>query len=1727
MAIRPVTNTLWRWSALAVLLAQLVVLSSPARAAPLEVLNTAFAEFIEPASGVTNQVSYGPVRVLVTLPVTNVPPPRIHFYRDDTFDTVIDVTALGSLLFVQAEARMANTNPATIQTNTILLTSTKTGDRETVLGVETAPNSGRFRILPPVPTRNAQAFPVRHGNGIVEALRNDLVRADIDCGGTNRAFATVLISPGGIVFDSRNNLPVEGALVTLIDAGSALPALVYQSDGQTPSPNPVKTGADGVYLFPRVLPGAYRLRVEPPPGYRSPSRVPLDRLPEDRTIANPGSLGGNFSMSAASGPVQFDYPVDPMDGDGSGLFIQKTASRTLAEVGDFVDYALEVKNVSGTNLHALRVIDQLPFGFAYQQGSTVVDGRRAPDPTGGAGPNLQFRPGPLANNTTVRITYRVRLTPGAPQGDGVNHALAIDDGPPHRVSNIAQVRVGLEGGVFTDRTVIIGKVYVDINRNRVQDPGEPGVPGVRLFLEDGTFVITDSEGKYDFYAVRPILHVVKLDLTSLPRGARLEELSTLDALSPSTRFVEAKRSLMSKVNFAIAPDSAELLKEIEERRKTAERERTEWETVAKAELRRDNELAVTSLDAKTLPASGIVGQRPGQTKASAGALDLTGSAFLNRTNLLSHSAATNGPAPPVVLTNAPAPGGGSSNNVFSPVLPPGTFEADLSDFPVFVPGQPKVSIDQVLTNADHQFGFVNLRDGDTLPMPQATVWVKGILGAKFGLQVNGVDVPASRVGKRASLAERQLEAWQFVGVDFKPGTNTLTALLRDPFGNPRGTNRITVVAPDKLGRIKIVLSKHDQPADGQTPAKVVVLLQDANEIPVTARTPLTLESSLGEWLVPDLNKNEPGVQVFIEGGRAEFNLKPPLAPGDARINVSSGSLGAQATLTFVPELRPFMAVGLVQGSINMQNLKSGSILPTRSRDGFEEELRGWLANSDDGRVGAGGRAAFYLKGKIKGDYLLTAAFDSDKTTRERLFRDIQPDEFYPIYGDSATKGFDAQSTSRFYIRVDKRKCYLLYGDYVTASRTDARQLGNYNRSLTGAQAHYEKNRVMMNAWASQDTTRQVIEEVPANGTSGPYFVGVADGIVNSEVVEILTRDRHQPALILSTVRLSRFTDYEFEPFTGRLLLKAPVPSLDPNLNPISIRITYEVDQGGDKFWVYGADGQAKVTDWWEVGASAARDENPLGEYGLYSANSTVKVAKKTYVIGEVARTDSVGTMGDAGRVELRHQGEKTDVRVYYGRAENTFSNSAAILGAGRQEAGAKLSHKIASNTRLVGQAINTENLDTDGRLNGVTLGVERTFKNQVKVEVGGRYANETTAPANAASAEPAGVTPNEVRAVGAKVTVPIPKLKGASAYAQYENDVVETDNRLVAVGAEARVLPKTRIYARHEFIDSLNVPYQLNNLQSQNTTVAGLESEYMKDGKTFNEYRMRDAITGREAEAAMGLRNLWTLTDGVRASTSFERVTPVVGDLETEATAVTGGLEYTRSPNWKGTTRLELRTSTANDSLLNTVGYARKLSRDWAVLGRSITYLVENKGPSAGSRTQGRWQAGFAWRETATDRWNALMKYEFKLENDSTQPSLDLDREVNMLLLDLNFQPSADWILSGHYGGKLVFENSNGLEDTSDAHLVGFRATYEITRRWDVGFNTSVLFSGKDGSIHYGVGPEVGVTVLKNIRIAVGYNLFGFEDRDLSAEQYTEPGFFVALRMKFDETMFGLGKKSE
>jgi hypothetical protein len=954
------------------------------------------------------------------------------------------------------------------------------------------------------------------------------------------------------------------------------------------------------------------------------------------------------------------------------------------------------------------------------------------------------------------------------------------------------------------------------------------------------------------------------------------------------------------------------------------------------------------------------------------------------------------------------------------------------------------------------------------------------------------------------------------------------------------------------------------PADGKSALRLKLTLLDKDGAKLRHAALVHIETSLGSLAAPgavdaerlpkfliDRDRREPGMQVVVTDGELEFTLTAPVEPGDASLRVASGNVTVTARLAFVPDLRPLLAVGLVEGIVRLAKEKRDGLSPARPNDGLEQELRVFSRRNDPdaGRSTTfGGRAALFAKGALDDDYLLTFSYDSDKPTRGRLFRDIQPEQFYPIYGDASTKGFDAQSAQPLYLRVDKDKSHFVAGDIATdVNPSEARNLGRYSRSLTGVRQHYENERVVVNAFGARDNAKQIIDEQPGRGVSGPYSVSNTHGIGNSEKIEIVTRDRNQPAVVLKSQPLLRFDDYEFEPFSGRILFRKPIASVDENLNPVSIRITYEVEQGGPKFWVGGIDGQFKLGEQIEFGGGYVRDANPIAPYELGSANATIKLGERSFLVGELARsrksdllTIATPAQGNAQRVELRHESGDLAARLFAGHTDADFDNPAATLSKGRSEAGAKASYKLADPTQLNFEALRTQDVGTGAERAGASLSLAHQLNETLRLEGGLRYARDTVntaatpAPGTTASCDtnamytpglapsggllacPLGNGPlggNDVRSARLRLTAKIDE--AAAVYAEAEQDLQDRDKHAAALGGEYRVFDKGRVYARHEYSRSLSGLYGLNGGEATHATLLGLDTAYMKDGQVFSEYRLRDAAAGRDAEAAMGLKNLWRLSDGLAVSTNFERVHTLAGSSHA-ATAAGAGLEYTQSALSRFSGRLEGRRDASADTYLSTLAHTYKLDDDWSLLAKNLYLLTDNHDVALGEKTQNRAIVGLAYRQTALNQWNALARYENKFEDDSALVG-PARRGAHIASTHVNYKPQRDLVLAGQVAGKWVHETFTGAPSRFAAQLVAARLMVDVTERWDMGLQGGLLRG--QGAKQYGVGVEGGYRAVDNLWLSAGFNFTGFSDRDLADSDYTKKGFYLRLRFKFDEKL--------
>ncbi|MFO1219314.1 MAG: hypothetical protein U1E89_13155 [Burkholderiaceae bacterium] len=1046
--------------------------------------------------------------------------------------------------------------------------------------------------------------------------------------------------------------------------------------------------------------------------------------------------------------------------------------------------------------------------------------------------------------------------------------------------------------------------------------------------------------------------------------------------------------------------------------------------------------------------------------------------------------------------------------------------------------------------------------------------------------------------------------------------NDKSAVLRGERGG------IDYAANAAVGRVIVEVDRDAAPADGQSPVKVKLMLQGRDGKPLQGTAYATIEHSGGRVLLPgartdefgprraDADKSTPGVQIKVEQGEAEFTLLAPAEAQDVRLRVTAGDQQAAGTISFVPELRPMVAAGLAEGIVSLHN--RASVQPVRRGDAFEQEIERWSRDFNGGKANIASRASVYLKGTIRGDMLLTLAFDSDKETRARLLRDVKPDEFYPVYGDASLRSFDARSADRLYVRVDKNKSYILYGDFVTGdgfsqpigqgavASLKSRSLGQYNRTATGVRGHHETEGFTGNAFAINDSLRQVVEEFASQG-SGPYGLRNNAVLEGSEKVEVVVRDRNQPSRIVAVRPLLRLIDYTFEPFSGRILLSTFLPSVDENLNPVSLRVTYEVDQGGDKFWVGGVDGQFALTKSLEVGGSLVKDTNDLAPYQLASANATWRIAERSVLVAEVAQSKSTvntnpanqntspglsGASGDvegkAARVEFVHEGERTDARLFAGRSSPTFDNPAAPLAGGRDELHARGGVKIVDDVKVYAEGYRSEDRNANGGDRAAAgVGLEWKATQRLTVDLSLRRSTETIGVQNTgylispfssttgltgsiATGAAGGAVGFGQQAIDPATGVPVIQqgslapatsslpigtelqstgVRLGASYqisdrwrlgAQVEADVSGDERKRAAIGADYQIAERTRLYGRYERQRGWVTLGGVSDVdRSAGQFALGVESSYWRDTQLFSEYRLRDAVAGRDLQLASGVRHTWDIAEGWRANAAAEHLDVFSGDAA-PATAVSFGIDWSADPLWRASTKLEYRrsgdiASTPSDDRFDTtllqVMAARKLDRDWTLLGRH--YLLSTDYAARGDVLQNRSQLGVAYRDTDRNRINALGKIEYKQERDASNASVgELSSRAWIASTHADWHPSRPWWFTGRVAAKWQNDRfENGVRDSFRAQLLSGRMVYDITERWDIGALAAAQL-GQHGARQHALGVEVGYLLAQNLWLSGGFNVTGFKgDADLSGYEYTRSGAYLRLRFKFDENLFRSGDR--
>jgi outer membrane protein OmpA-like peptidoglycan-associated protein len=431
-----------------------------------------------------------------------------------------------------------------------------------------------------------------------------------------------------------------------------------------------------------------------------------------------------------------------------------------------------------------------------------------------------------------------------------------------------------------------------------------------------------------------------------------------------------------------------------------------------------------------------------------------------------------------------------------------------------------------------------------------------------------------------------------------------------------------------------------------------------------------------------------------------------------------------------------------------------------------------------------GQLAFYYKGLVKGEWLLTAAADTrDEPVRDLfsnfaskdpqdLLRRIDPTRYYPVYGDDSTTVQDAPTSGKFYVRLEKGESSVLWGDFQT--RLTGTDFIQYSRTLYGLSIRYrspdttslgEKTRSVDAFWADPGTLNSRQE---FRGTGGSlYYLQNQDISVGSEQVWTEVRDRDS-GLVLSVTQLVPAQDYDINYLQGRILLRNPLSatansttvvhsgSLDGDAVYLVVTYEYVPDFSSPSTLALGGHASEWFGDHVQLGISGYHQGDPGQEQDLRGVDGTLRYMPGTYIKSEYAHSDGTGTTtltsitgglsfnsltttggpANAERVEAAVDlAEVTDTlkgraNVYYQDRDANFSGPGQLTpGVGVRQYGAAMSVPINASTQVAGKF--DSNDSTEQTLRSGELGVEHKLDEHWRVAIGARLDDQENVVPNA------------------------------------------------------------------------------------------------------------------------------------------------------------------------------------------------------------------------------------------------------------------------------------------------------------------------------------------------------------------------------------------------------------
>ena len=1543
-------------------------------------------------------------------------------------------------------------------------------------------------------------------------LTNVAAISALNAAPTQSTTAVVVVDPFGIVFSGRGGAaaPVAGARVeVLTDQEGTNHLQIPTGVGFVPNTNndnPYPTDAQGHFSFaflPEQLgsptaPARYFMKVTAQ-GYITRMLELGIRPVSDGLFAMTVSALDGQPLARAGGFELVNEPIEINDlaavalnipmFEQRGLEITKSVDKPRAEIGDIVTYRIEVNNPTAAPILDVLVRDQLPESFHYAAGTARLNTGNAldtPIEPQVNGNELVFHIGELAHGATARILYRVRIGANAREGRQENLAVALGAFASGERSETqpARASVTVGGGAFSTRQILMGRVFEDVNGNGTFDSGDEPMANVRLYLNSGQSVVTDSQGLYNFPSLGDGAQVISLDPVSLPTGLALTDGGSV-----------AGRSWARLLRTPLGGGA--LL-------------RQNFVLVRRGGALKESALSSANANDKDAQSSGAPSNAAAATQPVKTAYETPASA--------SGAASTAG-----TLANAATP------------TAAGKYELTTTETLEAVPAGEV----RVLSPA-----------ADAVVMaPAMQLDARVALNWTIKLEVNGQQISDQNIGTSRLDQKNNVSTFTFVGINLRPGPNRVRATAISAEGKPGHTVELMVMGRGPARRVEIVPEATEIQAGGRASTLVRVRAFDQWNNPALDDQ-VAFETSTGQLLgandTPGELKRETkrddkstistepvsieqGVQlqtemiVQLENGEALLKLTGSGAPGEARLHAQIGQSEALASVRITPELRPTIMVGLAEVSI-------GKAVP-------EVSLRG-----EEGNVRK--RLSFFYQGRLRGDNMLTLAYDSmrpiNRTAgRDRIFQLDPLDRVYPLFGDSSTRFEAAQSNSKLYARVDHKRSYAMFGDY-DAEMNDLTLTG-YTRKLTGVKVHLENSGGdYITLTGARPDTAFARDVFPA-GSLSLMQLSHAEILPGSETVTLEVRDRRNPEIILSRDTLSRSIDYNLNPISGELFFLRYISTFDYALNLVQIVVTYEHSATGFSTSVYTGRARKNFESiGLRLGLSAVMQrEADFGTFVLGGIDGEQKLPNRGILSfayarssGEFMASSNTFALGADGHDGAAYNLELTQplnfyeatVHARYSNASEGFFNpygATVTPGSRRTEVTFEMKPRAKSVLHLGFTNERNSTASVNNTRNTFSAGWDQVLNDRLRFHVG--YDRRSFSDEQAATS----VDSNLVTASAEmKVT---DKLEVSVKREQNLGEADPTYPTQTTLAATYQYNNWTKFFLTQRLSsapikpigDLAQTGFAFSNARRE--TAIGVESRFGKYTSVTGRYQLENGISGTDSFAVIGLQNSLPISKELSLELGFERGFHLAGNGDSYNSA-TLGFGWSPTEDFRANARYEFRDRGGLGQLI-ALGAAGRLSDGITTMARFQMSRASFEGRGSSS-LEG--MVALAIRPLKSDRAGLLFSYTHRaLEQQGVKDSEATQDQMDSLSTDGYFQATRSLELYGRFALRFNANSQAGLPYASSlTYLTQGRIQYRLTSRFDWAGEARLLFQPASGTQRSVYGTELGFWAIPDLRLGVGYNFTLAGEPTGSSLTPARRGFYFTISSKLSNLfdLFGTSR---